>query len=46
MWSCGIILYMLLSGGKHPLYQQGDNHGSYFKKLEEAQWVLPANFNR
>jgi len=46
MYSCGIILYMILSGGKHPLYKQGDNHESYFKKLEGAQWPMLPNFNK
>lgn len=46
MWSCGIIMYMLLSGGKHPLYKHGDNQESYFKKLEGAQWPLLPNFNK
>lgn len=46
MWSCGIIMYMLLSGGKHPLHKQGDTQESYFKKLEGAQWPLLPNFNK
>ena len=46
MFSCGIIMYMLLSGGKHPIYQQGDNQETYLKKLEEANWPMLSNFNR
>jgi len=46
LWSCGIILYMLLSGAKHPLYESSDNEETYLVKLENPQWVFPSSFNR
>ena len=34
IWATGIIMYELLTGGKHPLYNQGeDNQETYKKKL-------------
>ena len=29
IWSTGIIMYMLLTGGSHPLYSTGDDADSY-----------------
>jgi serine/threonine protein kinase len=43
IWSCGIILYILLTG-KHPLYTPGDDRASYFKKLENPAWEYPDGF--
>lgn len=43
IWSCGIILYILLTG-KHPLYTPGDDRASYFKKLENPVWEYPDDF--
>jgi calcium/calmodulin-dependent protein kinase I len=34
IWSIGIVMYMLLTGGKHPLFDfQHDGTESYKKKL-------------
>jgi len=33
IWSTGIILYMLLTGGKHPLFSNSDSAESFKKKL-------------
>jgi serine/threonine protein kinase len=36
VWSIGIIMYVILAGGKHPLYiSKEDNVESYKKKLKE-----------
>lgn len=43
VWSCGIILYIMLAG-KHPLYSQGDDTKSYFKKLVNPKWKFPEDF--
>jgi len=37
---------MLLSGGKHPLYENHDTEESYMEKLENPEWVFPSSFNR
>ena len=37
MWSLGIILYNLLSGGKHPLHQKGETAAEFKKKLENKE---------
>jgi serine/threonine protein kinase len=33
IWACGIIMYKLLTGGDHPLYQKGDTQEIYYDKL-------------
>jgi serine/threonine protein kinase len=43
VWSCGIIFYIMLVG-KHPLYSQGDDTKSYFKKLVNPKWKIPEDF--
>lgn len=37
VWSLGIILYNLLSGGKHPLYQKGESTEVFSKKLKDKE---------
>jgi len=34
IWSTGIILYMLLTGGSHPLFSNKDDPESYKLKLK------------
>ena len=46
IWSIGIILYMLLSGGKHPLYVKTDNVESFSKKIMNPTWKFPPNFSK
>lgn len=46
MWSCGIILYLLISGGKHPLWTKGDTSDSYLAKLANPEWIFPEAFNK
>lgn len=36
VWSTGIVLYMLLTGGSHPLYNSKDSVESYKDKLKKA----------
>ena len=40
IWSCGIILHMLVTGGSHPLWTEGDSADSYRSKLGELKWKL------
>jgi serine/threonine protein kinase len=35
IWSTGIIMYMLLTGGNHPLYNSKDTVESYKEKLRK-----------
>lgn len=44
IWSCGLIMYILLSGGKHPLYVTKDTPESFLEKLKKPQWVFGENF--
>ena len=46
MWSCGVIMYMILSGGKHPIYEPNDSEEVYLQKLERGEWAFPSTFNR
>ena len=44
-WACGIIMYILESGGKHPIYTQGMNKNEYIKKLkEQKEWQFNTAF--
>ena len=36
IWSTGIILYMLLTGGSHPLFSNKDNAETYKEKLKKT----------
>jgi serine/threonine protein kinase len=36
IWSTGIILYMLLTGGSHPLFSNKDNAETYKQKLKKT----------
>lgn len=36
IWSIGIILYMLLTGGNHPLFTSKDDTESYKLKLKKS----------
>jgi serine/threonine protein kinase len=36
IWSTGIIMYMLLTGGNHPLYSGNDNAESFKDKLKKT----------
>ncbi|CAD8043118.1 unnamed protein product [Paramecium primaurelia] len=50
IWSCGIILYMVCTGGKHPLYVQGQTAEEYREKLyqhlQNPQWNFPEGFDQ
>jgi calcium/calmodulin-dependent protein kinase I len=35
IWSIGIIMYMLLTGGSHPIYASRDNPETYKQKLRK-----------
>ena len=37
IWSLGIIMYNLISGGKHPLYQKGETSKDFKTKLKNKQ---------
>ncbi len=47
VWSTGIVMYMLLTGGKHPLFDfQNDGSESYKKKLSKlSQLSCPQQFS-
>jgi len=44
MFSCGIIMFMLITGGEHPLYIHGDNTEVYKGKLRSIDefWMHPS----
>ena len=49
IWPCGIIMYQLLTCGKHPYYTKGEGAQSFIKKMREIehkplQWKFPDNF--
>jgi serine/threonine protein kinase len=56
IWSIGIIMYVILTGGKHPIYvNQEDSIETYKKKLysceefdtpEEFSWLAKNLFQR
>lgn len=37
IWALGIIMYNLISGGKHPLHQKGETTTEYKEKLKKKQ---------
>ncbi|CAI2383763.1 unnamed protein product [Moneuplotes crassus] len=37
IWALGIIMYNLISGGKHPLHQKGETTTEYKEKLKSKQ---------
>jgi serine/threonine protein kinase len=39
MWSIGILMYMLISGGKHPFYKSGMNLDQYWEVLKKSPKV-------
>lgn len=44
-WACGFILYILCSGGSHPIYRIGMDSETYinaFKNIKE--WNFPPEF--
>jgi serine/threonine protein kinase len=43
IWSCGIILYKLITGN-HPLNFNKDQLEDYIKSLENIEWKFPVNF--
>lgn len=46
IWSTGIIMYMLLSGGSHPLFQSLDDTDTYKEKLKRAHNLsFPSHFS-
>lgn len=46
IWSIGIIMYMLLTGGSHPLFTSRDNAESYKLKLKKInQLTFPSHLS-
>ena len=44
-WSTGFILYILCSGGQHPLYKQGMSFDQYSSMLKSGkEWTFQENF--
>lgn len=41
MWSCGVILYILLTNGKHPIASENESVAGYLRKLENSSWSFP-----
>lgn len=39
MWSIGILMYILISGGKHPFYKQGMKLSEYWEVLQKKPTV-------
>ena len=42
IWAIGIIMHILLTGGKHPFHRENDTYESFKKKLTEIKTVEPA----
>lgn len=43
VWSCAMVLYMLVAG-RHPLLESEDDAQSYLPKLKNPQWQFPEHF--
>ena len=42
MWAIGIIMHMVLTGGKHPIYNKGvDDYNSFKSKLQNIKKIEP-----
>ena len=40
MWALGIIMHMVLTGGKHPIYLKGvDTYDSFKTKLQSIKTI-------
>jgi serine/threonine protein kinase len=45
IWATGFILYILLSGGRHPIYTKEMDSEAYMKEyFKEPQWNFPPDF--
>jgi serine/threonine protein kinase len=45
IWATGFILFIMLSGGRHPIYTREMDSELYITEvLKEAQWNFPTNF--
>lgn len=45
IWACGIILYILCSGGSHPIYTRKMNVEDYIEKIKKQEtWTFPDTF--
>jgi serine/threonine protein kinase len=40
IWSVGIIMYMLLNNGQHPLFNIGDTSSQFIEKLKNKDWRM------
>ena len=38
IWSCGIVMYMLLNNGLHPFFNKGESTSVYLEKLKIGKW--------
>lgn len=44
-WACGFILYILCSGGQHPLFRSGMSFDQYSDLLKSGKdWTFPEGF--
>ena len=39
IWALGIIMHMLLTGGRHPFYSKSDSKDKFLKKLQSLKKV-------
>ena len=39
IWSIGIICYIIMNGGIHPLYKKGDTNNEYKEKLKNPEII-------
>jgi serine/threonine protein kinase len=40
VWSCGVILHMVCTGGLHPMWTEGDSAEVFRAKLGKLEWKL------
>jgi serine/threonine protein kinase len=38
IWSCGIVMYMLLNNGEHPIYKPGLSSKEYLMRMKNLKW--------
>jgi serine/threonine protein kinase len=45
IWACGFILYIICSGGQHPIYRKSLDTNEYIKEVRKRNdWSFPAEF--